>query len=105
MLNNVLQYTEQMLLEAHDHKRWPRTFKLACFQLSKEAVSETNANTSVIFVPARFAKVAIIEAAENGVELIICITEGVPVLDRSDVIDVSNHNPNVRLIGPNCPRL
>ena len=76
---------------------------LPVFNSVKEAVSETNANTSVIFVPARFAKAAIIEAAENGVELIICITEGVPVLDMIDVIDVLNDNPNVRLIGPNCP--
>ena len=76
---------------------------LPVFNSVKEAVSETNANTSVIFVPARFAKAAIIEAAENGVELIICITEGVPVLDMIDVIDVLNYNPNVRLIGPNCP--
>ena len=76
---------------------------LPVFNSVKEAVSETNANTSVIFVPARFAKAAIIEAAENGVELIICITEGVPVLDMIDVIDVLNHNPHVRLIGPNCP--
>ena len=76
---------------------------LPVFNSVKEAVSETNANTSVIFVPARFAKAAIIEAAENGVELIICITEGVPVLDMIDVIDVLNRNPNVRLIGPNCP--
>jgi len=76
---------------------------LPVFNSVKEAVSETNANTSVIFVPARFAKAAIIEAAENGVELIICITEGVPVIDMIDVIDVLNLNPNVRLIGPNCP--
>ena len=76
---------------------------LPVFNSVKEAVSETNANTSVIFVPARFSKAAIIEAAENGIELIICITEGVPVLDMVDVIDVLNHNPHVRLIGPNCP--
>ena len=56
---------------------------LPVFNSVKEAVSETNANTSVIFVPARFSKEAIIEAAENGIELIICITEGVPVLDLS----------------------
>ena len=76
---------------------------LPVFNSVKEAVSETNANTSVIFVPARFSKEAIIEAAENGIELIICITEGVPVLDMINVIDVLNHNPNIRLIGPNCP--
>ena len=76
---------------------------LPVFNSVKEAVSETNANTSVIFVPARFSKAAIIEAVENGIELIICITEGVPVLDMVDVINVLNHNPHVRLIGPNCP--
>ncbi len=76
---------------------------LPVFNSVKDAVSETNANTSVIFVPARFSKAAIIEAAGNGIELIICITEGVPVLDMVDVIDVLNHNPHVRLIGPNCP--
>ena len=76
---------------------------LPVFNSVKDAVSETNANTSVIFVPARFSKAAITEAAENGIELIICITEGVPVLDMVDVIDVLNHNPHVRLIGPNCP--
>tara|TARA_B100000214_G_scaffold119105_1_gene84085 strand:+ start:2324 stop:3196 length:873 start_codon:yes stop_codon:yes gene_type:complete len=76
---------------------------LPVFNSVKEAVLETNANTSVIFVPARFSKAAIIEAVENGIELIICITEGVPVLDMVDVINVLNHNPHVRLIGPNCP--
>ena len=76
---------------------------LPVFNSVKEAVLETNANTSVIFVPARFSKAAIIEAVENGIELIICITEGVPVLDMVDVINVLNHNPYVRLIGPNCP--
>lgn len=75
---------------------------LPVFDNVKEAVDETGANTSVIFVPARFSKVAIVEAAENGIELIICITEGVPVLDMIEVIDVLN-NSKSRLIGPNCP--
>ena len=75
---------------------------LPVFDNVKEAVDETGANTSVIFVPARFSKVAIVEAAENGIDLIICITEGVPVLDMIEVIDVLN-NSKSRLIGPNCP--
>ena len=76
---------------------------LPVFDNVKEAIDETSANTSVIFVPARFSKAAITEAAENGIELIICITEGVPVLDMIEVIDVLNNNPGSRLIGPNCP--
>jgi succinyl-CoA synthetase alpha subunit len=76
---------------------------LPVFDNVKEAIDETGANTSVIFVPARFSKAAIIEAAENGIKLIICITEGVPVLDMIEVIDVLNYNSGSRLIGPNCP--
>ena len=76
---------------------------LPVFDNVKEAIDETGANTSVIFVPARFSKAAITEAAENGIELIICITEGVPVLDMIEVIDVLNNNTGTRLIGPNCP--
>ena len=76
---------------------------LPVFDNVKEAIDETGANTSVIFVPARFSKAAIVEAAENGIKLIICITEGVPVLDMIEVIDVLNNNTGTRLIGPNCP--
>ena len=76
---------------------------LPVFDNVKEAIDETGANTSVIFVPARFSKAAIIEAAENGIKLIICITEGVPVMDMIEVIDVLNNNSGTRLIGPNCP--
>ena len=76
---------------------------LPVFDNVKEAIDETGANTSVIFVPARFSKAAIVEAAESGIKLIICITEGVPVLDMIEVIDVLNNNTGTRLIGPNCP--
>ena len=76
---------------------------LPVFDNVKEAIDVTGANTSVIFVPAKFSKAAITEAAENGIELIICITEGVPVLDMIEVIDVLNNNTGSRLIGPNCP--
>ena len=54
-------------------------------------------------MPARFTKSAIIEAAENGISLIICITEGVPVLDMVDVTNILKNYPNTRLVGPNCP--
>jgi len=73
------------------------------FNSVEEAIKETGADTSVIFVPAKFTKSAIIEAAEAGINLIICITEGVPVLDMVDVVNVLKSHPEVRLIGPNCP--
>jgi succinyl-CoA synthetase alpha subunit len=73
------------------------------FNSVKEVCVETQADTSVIFVPARFTKSAIIEAAENGISLIICITEGVPVLDMVDVTNILKNYPNTRLVGPNCP--
>jgi succinyl-CoA synthetase alpha subunit len=73
------------------------------FNSVKEVCVETQADTSVIFVPARFTKSAIIEAAENGISLIICITEGVPVLDMVDVTNILKNYRNTRLVGPNCP--
>ncbi len=72
------------------------------FNTVKEAKEETGANTSVIFVPPAFAGGAIIEAAEAGLELVICITEGIPIADMVNV----NHtikNLSTRLVGPNCP--
>jgi len=72
------------------------------FDTMKEAVAETGANTSIIYVPAPFAPDAIYEAADSGVGLIVCITEGIPILDMIRVkryLDMSG----VRLIGPNCP--
>ena len=73
------------------------------FENVREAVEETSACTSVIFVPARFTKAAIIEAIEAGIKLIICITEGVPVLDMISVTNLLSKNSRTRLIGPNCP--
>lgn len=74
------------------------------FNTVKDAVSETGANTSVIFVPAPFAKDAMMEAADAGIELIVCITEGVPTLD---VVEAYNFikKKGAKLIGPNCPGL
>ena len=72
------------------------------FDTVAEAVAQTEANTSVIYVPARFAVDAIYEAADAGVELVVCITEGVPVLDMTKVIPFLREK-GTRLIGPNCP--
>ncbi len=68
-----------------------------------EAVNQAGANTSCIFVPPPFAADAIIEAAEGGCELIVAITEGIPVLDMVRVKRFLQDMPAVRLIGPNCP--
>ena len=67
-----------------------------------EAVAETQAQASVIYVPAAFCKDSILEAANAGIELIVCITEGVPTLDMLDA-KVKCDDLGVRLIGPNCP--
>lgn len=72
------------------------------FNTVKEAVNEVKANTSMIFVPARFASNAIIEAAEAGIELIVCITEGIPTYDMINAKKAVQLN-GARLIGPNCP--
>ena len=75
---------------------------LPVFNTVKEAVSQTGATASIIFVPARFCKASILEAAESGISLIICITEGIPTIDMLEV-KVRCDNLGVRLIGPNCP--
>jgi succinyl-CoA synthetase alpha subunit len=70
-----------------------------------DAVRETGATVSTIFVPPPFAGDAILEAADDGVALIVCITEGIPVVDMMRVKAVLKDYPNCRLIGPNCPGL
>ncbi len=72
------------------------------YNTMREAVSESGAEVSMIYVPARFAAGAIQEAAESGVGLIVCITEGIPVLDMVNVKAAMKNN-GCRLIGPNCP--
>jgi succinyl-CoA synthetase alpha subunit len=81
---------------------WAAGDKVPVFDTVKEAVEATGATTSVIYVPARFAPDAILEAADAGIPFIVCITEGVPVLDMIRVrayLDVKG----TRLLGPNCP--
>ncbi len=78
--------------------------KIPVFDSVKIAVEAAGANTSIIFVPARFAADAIFEAADAGVPFIVCITEGIPV---SDMMRARNYidQKGVRLLGPNCPGL
>jgi succinyl-CoA synthetase alpha subunit len=75
---------------------------LPVFNTVKDAVDATNADASVIYVPAPFCKDSIIEAADAGVRLIVCITEGIPALDMLEV-KMYVDRVGVRLIGPNCP--
>ena len=83
-------------------KEGGKIFGLPVFDKVKDAVSVTGANASVIFVPASFAYGAIIEAADSGIELIACITEGIPVQDMLNSVAFVRER-KVKLIGPNCP--
>src|ERR671910_2849127 len=80
------------------HEGWP------VFNTVADAVRETGANASVIFVPPPFAADAIMEAADAGLPLAVCITEGIPVLDMVKAMAVVRSS-RTRLIGPNCPGL
>ena len=81
---------------------WQEDNKTPVYNTMEQAVKETGANTSLIFVPSPGAADAIVEAADSGVKLIICITEGIPVLDMVKV-DAYLKGKNVTLLGPNCP--
>ncbi len=74
------------------------------FNTVADAVEEADANTSVIYVPASFAADAILESADSGIELIVCITEGIPVADMMRVMPYIEER-GCRLVGPNCPGL
>jgi len=83
---------------------WVLGGKIPVFDSVRIAVEATGANTSVIFVPARFATDAIYEAADAGVELIVCVTEGIPVKDMMQARNYLDQR-QIRLVGPNCPGL
>jgi len=75
---------------------------LPVFNTVQEAVDQTGAEATVIYVPAPFCKDAILEAVDAGIQLIVCITEGIPTLDMLQAVEIVKAN-GVRLIGPNCP--
>jgi succinyl-CoA synthetase alpha subunit len=83
---------------------WVLNGKVPVFDSVKIAVEATGPNASIIFVPARFAPDSIYEAADAGIPLIICITEGIPVQDMMRVRNYLDQK-SVRLVGPNCPGL
>src|SRR6476469_8139640 len=79
------------------HEGWP------VFNTVQDAVAKTGANASVIFVPPPFAADAVMEAADAGIALVVCITEGIPVLDMMRAMTFLKEHPQTRLVGPNCP--
>jgi succinyl-CoA synthetase alpha subunit len=97
-----LKYGTKLVGGVTPKKGGQKHLGLPVFNTVEEAVKETEANATMIYVPAKFAASAMIEAIESEIELIVCITEGIPVLD---MVKVKNKlkNSKSRLIGPNCP--
>lgn len=101
---NCQKYGTNLVGGVTPNKGGSEILGVSVFNTVKEAVSQTQANTSMIFVPAKFASGAIIEAVEAGIELVVCITEGIPVYDMLKAKSAVLAN-GARLIGPNCPGL
>ena len=98
----AIAYGTQMVGGVTPGKGGQEHLGLPVLDTVSDAVSQTGANASVIYVPAPFCKDSILEAANAGIELIVCITEGIPTLDMLDA-KVRCDELGVRLIGPNCP--
>ncbi|MFW8589449.1 succinate--CoA ligase subunit alpha [Glaciecola sp. 2405UD65-10] len=98
----AIEYGTQMVGGVTPGKGGTTHLGLPVFDTVKDAVKETGATASVIYVPAPFCKDSIIEAADAGIELIVCITEGIPTIDMLFVKEYISQK-GVRMIGPNCP--
>lgn len=98
----AIDYGTQMVGGVSPGKGGSEHLGLPVFNTVKDAVAVTGATASVIYVPAPFCKDAILEAIDGGIELIVCITEGIPTLDMLQV-KVKLEETGVRMIGPNCP--
>jgi len=99
----AMDYGTQMVGGVTPGKGGSEHLNLPVFNTVKEAVDATGANATVIYVPAPFCKDSIVEAAEAGIPLIVCITEGIPTLDMLEVRAYLDTKPGVRMVGPNCP--
>jgi len=98
----AIAYGTKMVGGVTPGKGGSKHLDLPVFNTVRNAVDETGADATVIYVPAPFCKDSIIEAAESGVELIVCITEGIPTIDMLEARIAVEQN-GVRLVGPNCP--
>ena len=98
----AIEYGTQMVGGVTPGKGGQSALGLPVFNTVKNAVAETQADASIIFVPAPFCKDAILEAVDAGIKLIVCITEGIPTLDMLEAVRVVREAGS-RLIGPNCP--
>ena len=98
----AIAYGTQMVGGVTPGKAGQTHLDLPVFNTVAEGVKETGADASVIYVPAGFAADAILEAADAGIKVIVCITEGIPVLDMLKVKAILQHT-DIHLIGPNCP--
>lgn len=102
--SQMLAYGTQVVGGVTPGKGGQQVLGVPVFDTVKQAVDATGANCSIIFVPAAYAAEAVLEAADNGIELIVCITEGIPVQDMIEAVQFVRQK-GVRLIGPNCPGL
>jgi len=98
----AIEYGTKMVGGVTPGKGGQTALGLPVFNTVKNAVAETQADASIIFVPAPFCKDAILEAVDAGIKLIVCITEGIPTLDMLEAVRVVREAGS-RLIGPNCP--
>ena len=98
----ALKYGTKLVGGVTPKKGGQKHLGLPVFNTVQEAKDQTNANASMIYVPPKFAASAIIEAINAGIELIVCITEGIPVIDMINVKSILKKSKS-RLIGPNCP--
>ena len=98
----ALKYGTKLVGGVTPKKGGQRHLDLPVFDTVQEAKDNTSANATMIYVPPKFAGAAIIEAIEAKIELIVCITEGIPILDMLKVKKTLNKSTS-RLIGPNCP--
>ncbi|MBW5802481.1 succinate--CoA ligase subunit alpha [Coxiella endosymbiont of Ornithodoros amblus] len=99
----AIEYGTQMVGGVTPGKGGQSHLGLPIFNRVYEAIEETSADATMIFVPAPFCKDSIIEAVDAGVRLVVCITEGIPVLDMLEVKAYLRQHPGVCVVGPNCP--